>query len=281
MAGPRPHSGSSPDQPVTADLVPSLLLLEELLQAQVRGPSSFLPTPPPLQGQHGGPPTPLCLQGGQVSASVSRRGYLHGPADPRCPHWKLCHRASPQPAPVPVPGHGCGISGLILPPLTGVQPHVSRPCGFISRHCRGPGPRYLDLRLLQSGPGDPGPPTHQASRCQMQLSRVPQAPPKVGGLRGTGVLGGSQARGVPAYAVVLEGGACSVLNPAGPWEGVWRTTHSLSPFPRPYFEGLSHSSSQTEIGSVHSARSQREPPSPVSSPCWGPWAGRGHPDPPI
>ena len=103
MAGPRPHSGSSPDQPVTADLVPSLLLLEELLQAQVRGPSSFLPTPPPLQGQHGGPPTPLCLQGGQVSASVSRRGYLHGPADPRCPHWKLCHRASPQPAPVPVP----------------------------------------------------------------------------------------------------------------------------------------------------------------------------------
>uniref|UniRef100_A0A8C3VV50 Phosphofurin acidic cluster sorting protein 2 n=1 Tax=Catagonus wagneri TaxID=51154 RepID=A0A8C3VV50_9CETA len=33
---------------------------------------------------------------------------------------------------------------------------------------------------------------------------------------------------------------------------------------RPYFEGLSHSSSQTEIGSLHSARSQKEPPSPVS-----------------
>lgn len=33
---------------------------------------------------------------------------------------------------------------------------------------------------------------------------------------------------------------------------------------RPYFEGLSHSSSQTEIGSIHSIRSQREPPSPVS-----------------
>ncbi|XP_057228791.1 phosphofurin acidic cluster sorting protein 2 isoform X5 [Malurus melanocephalus] len=31
---------------------------------------------------------------------------------------------------------------------------------------------------------------------------------------------------------------------------------------RPYFEGLSHSSSQTEIGSIHSVRSQREPPSP-------------------
>ncbi|XP_068878621.1 phosphofurin acidic cluster sorting protein 2 isoform X10 [Aphelocoma coerulescens] len=31
---------------------------------------------------------------------------------------------------------------------------------------------------------------------------------------------------------------------------------------RPYFEGLSHSSSQTEIGSIHSIRSQREPPSP-------------------
>ncbi|XP_038969350.1 phosphofurin acidic cluster sorting protein 2 isoform X4 [Rattus norvegicus] len=31
---------------------------------------------------------------------------------------------------------------------------------------------------------------------------------------------------------------------------------------RPYFEGLSHSSSQTEIGSIHSARSHREPPSP-------------------
>lgn len=34
--------------------------------------------------------------------------------------------------------------------------------------------------------------------------------------------------------------------------------------PRPYFEGLSHSSSQTEVGSIHSARSQKEPPSPVS-----------------
>uniref|UniRef100_A0A667GF07 Phosphofurin acidic cluster sorting protein 2 n=1 Tax=Lynx canadensis TaxID=61383 RepID=A0A667GF07_LYNCA len=33
---------------------------------------------------------------------------------------------------------------------------------------------------------------------------------------------------------------------------------------RPYFEGLSHSSSQTEIGSVHSVRSHKEPPSPVS-----------------
>ncbi|XP_059334359.1 phosphofurin acidic cluster sorting protein 2 isoform X5 [Ammospiza nelsoni] len=31
---------------------------------------------------------------------------------------------------------------------------------------------------------------------------------------------------------------------------------------KPYFEGLSHSSSQTEIGSIHSIRSQKEPPSP-------------------
>uniref|UniRef100_A0A8C3P5E4 Phosphofurin acidic cluster sorting protein 2 n=1 Tax=Cyanoderma ruficeps TaxID=181631 RepID=A0A8C3P5E4_9PASS len=35
---------------------------------------------------------------------------------------------------------------------------------------------------------------------------------------------------------------------------------------KPYFEGLSHSSSQTEIGSIHSIRSQREPPSPVEVP---------------
>ncbi|XP_075793185.1 phosphofurin acidic cluster sorting protein 2 isoform X4 [Pelodiscus sinensis] len=35
---------------------------------------------------------------------------------------------------------------------------------------------------------------------------------------------------------------------------------------KPYFEGLSHSSSQTEIGSIHSARSQREPSSPVEVP---------------
>ncbi|XP_076777087.1 phosphofurin acidic cluster sorting protein 2 isoform X2 [Arvicanthis niloticus] len=35
---------------------------------------------------------------------------------------------------------------------------------------------------------------------------------------------------------------------------------------RPYFEGLSHSSSQTEIGSIHSARSHREPPSPADGP---------------
>ncbi|XP_060684307.1 phosphofurin acidic cluster sorting protein 2 isoform X2 [Hemiscyllium ocellatum] len=36
---------------------------------------------------------------------------------------------------------------------------------------------------------------------------------------------------------------------------------------KPYFEGLSHSSSQTEIGSIHSLRSQtKEPPSPVDAP---------------
>ncbi|XP_043413062.1 LOW QUALITY PROTEIN: phosphofurin acidic cluster sorting protein 2 [Prionailurus bengalensis] len=35
---------------------------------------------------------------------------------------------------------------------------------------------------------------------------------------------------------------------------------------RPYFEGLSHSSSQTEIGSVHSVRSHKEPPSPADVP---------------
>ncbi|XP_040598274.1 phosphofurin acidic cluster sorting protein 2 isoform X6 [Mesocricetus auratus] len=35
---------------------------------------------------------------------------------------------------------------------------------------------------------------------------------------------------------------------------------------RPYFEGLSHSSSQTEIGSIHSARSHREPSSPADVP---------------
>eukprot|EP00062_Callorhinchus_milii_P008638 gi/632951556/ref/XP_007891368.1/ PREDICTED: phosphofurin acidic cluster sorting protein 2 isoform X2 [Callorhinchus milii] len=35
---------------------------------------------------------------------------------------------------------------------------------------------------------------------------------------------------------------------------------------KPYFEGLSHSSSQTEIGSIHSLRSQtKEPPSPLLS----------------
>ncbi|XP_036286220.1 phosphofurin acidic cluster sorting protein 2 isoform X3 [Pipistrellus kuhlii] len=41
---------------------------------------------------------------------------------------------------------------------------------------------------------------------------------------------------------------------------------------RPYFEGLSHSSSQTEVGSVHSARSQKEPPSPADAPekTWAP-----------
>ncbi|NXL89605.1 PACS2 protein, partial [Alectura lathami] len=35
---------------------------------------------------------------------------------------------------------------------------------------------------------------------------------------------------------------------------------------KPYFEGLSHSSSQTEIGSIHSIKSQREPSSPVEVP---------------
>uniref|UniRef100_A0A3P8VES1 Phosphofurin acidic cluster sorting protein 2 n=1 Tax=Cynoglossus semilaevis TaxID=244447 RepID=A0A3P8VES1_CYNSE len=37
----------------------------------------------------------------------------------------------------------------------------------------------------------------------------------------------------------------------------------LTSFFRPYFEGVSLSSSQTEIGSIHSSRSHREPPSPV------------------
>ncbi|KAK3573002.1 hypothetical protein QTP86_012039 [Hemibagrus guttatus] len=32
---------------------------------------------------------------------------------------------------------------------------------------------------------------------------------------------------------------------------------------KPYFEGVSLSSSQTEIGSLHSVRSHREPPSPM------------------
>ncbi|XP_072485780.1 phosphofurin acidic cluster sorting protein 2 isoform X4 [Notamacropus eugenii] len=35
---------------------------------------------------------------------------------------------------------------------------------------------------------------------------------------------------------------------------------------RPYFEGLSHSSSQTEIGSIHSMRSHKEPSSPMEVP---------------
>ncbi|XP_060134069.1 phosphofurin acidic cluster sorting protein 2 isoform X11 [Zootoca vivipara] len=35
---------------------------------------------------------------------------------------------------------------------------------------------------------------------------------------------------------------------------------------KPYFEGMSHSSSQAEIGSLHSIRNQREPPSPVEVP---------------
>ncbi|KAJ7338796.1 hypothetical protein JRQ81_012698 [Phrynocephalus forsythii] len=34
---------------------------------------------------------------------------------------------------------------------------------------------------------------------------------------------------------------------------------------KPYFEGLSHSSSQTEVGSLHSIRTQKEPPSPVEA----------------
>ncbi|KAJ8341092.1 hypothetical protein SKAU_G00333830 [Synaphobranchus kaupii] len=43
------------------------------------------------------------------------------------------------------------------------------------------------------------------------------------------------------------------------------TVSSAPPKPKlkPYFEGLSLSSSQTEIGSIHSARSHREPPSPM------------------
>lgn len=41
---------------------------------------------------------------------------------------------------------------------------------------------------------------------------------------------------------------------------------STSLFFRPFFEGMSHSSSQTEIGSIHSQKSQqREPTCPVSS----------------
>uniref|UniRef100_A0A8C2KR49 Phosphofurin acidic cluster sorting protein 2 n=1 Tax=Cyprinus carpio TaxID=7962 RepID=A0A8C2KR49_CYPCA len=43
---------------------------------------------------------------------------------------------------------------------------------------------------------------------------------------------------------------------------------------KPYFEGISLSSSQTEIGSIHSVRSQREPPSPVRTHSCPKLAGR-------
>ncbi|XP_059584243.1 phosphofurin acidic cluster sorting protein 2 isoform X1 [Alligator mississippiensis] len=46
---------------------------------------------------------------------------------------------------------------------------------------------------------------------------------------------------------------------------------------KPYFEGLSHSSSQTEIGSIHSVRSQREPSSPVEVPEKAKSLGSKHP----
>ncbi|XP_053892761.1 uncharacterized protein LOC128841594 isoform X7 [Malaclemys terrapin pileata] len=46
---------------------------------------------------------------------------------------------------------------------------------------------------------------------------------------------------------------------------------------KPYFEGLSHSSSQTEIGSIHSIRSQREPSSPVEVPGKTTSLGSKHP----
>ncbi|TFK06898.1 CMP-N-acetylneuraminate-beta-galactosamide-alpha-2,3-sialyltransferase 1 [Platysternon megacephalum] len=46
---------------------------------------------------------------------------------------------------------------------------------------------------------------------------------------------------------------------------------------KPYFEGLSHSSSQTEIGSIHSIRSQKEPSSPVEVPEKTKSLGSKHP----
>ncbi|XP_067392460.1 phosphofurin acidic cluster sorting protein 2 isoform X3 [Emydura macquarii macquarii] len=46
---------------------------------------------------------------------------------------------------------------------------------------------------------------------------------------------------------------------------------------KPYFEGLSHSSSQTEIGSIHSVRSQREPSSPIEVPEKTKSLGSKHP----
>uniref|UniRef100_A0A8C4VUG4 Phosphofurin acidic cluster sorting protein 2 n=1 Tax=Gopherus evgoodei TaxID=1825980 RepID=A0A8C4VUG4_9SAUR len=46
---------------------------------------------------------------------------------------------------------------------------------------------------------------------------------------------------------------------------------------KPYFEGLSHSSSQTEVGSIHSIRSQREPSSPVEVPEKTKSLGSKHP----
>ncbi|XP_063040443.1 phosphofurin acidic cluster sorting protein 2 isoform X5 [Engraulis encrasicolus] len=49
---------------------------------------------------------------------------------------------------------------------------------------------------------------------------------------------------------------------------------------KPYFEGLSLSSSQTEIGSIHSIRSHREPPSPVDGDKIKPGAAKFHIDDP-
>ncbi|XP_041927775.1 phosphofurin acidic cluster sorting protein 2 isoform X3 [Alosa sapidissima] len=47
---------------------------------------------------------------------------------------------------------------------------------------------------------------------------------------------------------------------------------------KPYFEGLSLSSSQTEIGSIHSSRSHREPPSPMDGDKIKPGAAKFHID---
>lgn len=169
--------------------------------------------------------------------------------------------------------------------LLGPRPAASH-CGSASRfHARVASladvARVLPLINLTFGscslPRGPRPPPIRPPAVRCSHPGCPGRPQGWGALgrRCAGRLSGPQRA---ACAVVPEGGA----RPCWARFGVcWRTTHSLSPLPRPYFEGLSHSSSQTEIGSIHSARSQREPPSPVSSPHWGPRVGRGHPDPPV
>lgn len=142
---------------------------------------------------------------------------------------------------------------------------VPHPCGFITRRCRDPAPRPLVNLTFSSCSLARGAQVPHPSG--LQVSGAPGQPPGGGGF-GAQVcwLALRPAVSSPVLWPSRVGPALrsTLLGSVGVCQ---RTTHSLSPPPRPYFEGLSHSSSQTEIGSIHSARSQREPPSPVSTPA--------------
>lgn len=226
-----------------------------------RFPSGLLPPPRSRAAPRSCPSASLCLQ-------LEKSSTFTGPL-PEAPKHQLCLQASPgQLAPRPGgearaswgpdpagqsshPSFQRGPDSALhdlLPAEWGARPGFAPPSSSLAAGC---GPRPLPaLQQVVAGGGASAARTKARSRGASATPR-PSAPSPV---PWSSRLGPCSAPDTPP----------GVAAGPSPWGVLDSNLLSVPPPPRPYFEGLSHSSSQTEVGSIHSARSQKEPPSPVS-----------------